>query len=467
TLTVFENYPIDPDALTIADGVRVTGFNGIDATHYPLSIAIMKDGDTLALHMGYDPGVLGPQDIEEIGARIQRVLVTLLAEPALPLGRIDVLSTDERQRVLEECSGTTLPIPAATFPELFEAQSARTPGNTAVVFGDTQLTYAELNGRAERLADELVIRGAGPEHVVAVALPRGLDMVVAVLAVLKSGAAYLPVDIAYPADRIAYMMDDAAPVLVVTETGIELPGQVDRLEIDGLDLTGGGPAGAVARALPRPANAAYVIYTSGSTGRPKGVVISHRNMADLAAWALDDFGAARLQHVLASTSLNFDVSVFDTLMPLLTGGRIEIVRDLLAVAECDEWSGTLISGVPSALGALLAHDGVSLTADNVVLAGEALPPALVREIRARIPGARLANIYGPTEATVYSTAWYDDGDGTGTAPIGKPLPNSHAFVLDSALRPVPVGVAGELYLAGAGLARGYLDRRALTSERFV
>ncbi|MFC6935655.1 amino acid adenylation domain-containing protein [Actinomadura yumaensis] len=358
-----------------------------------------------------------------------------------------------------------------------EAQAARTPDAPAVVHDGTALTYAELNARANRLARLLIGRGVGPEDFVALALPRSADLVVAALAVLKAGAAYQPIDLAYPADRIAFMLEDAAPKCVITTGDADLPGDTPRVELDALDLRGGVPSDSgtdvtdvtdAERMRPlRPENAAYVIYTSGSTGRPKGVVVSHANVVDFCAWAKGDFGPDRLARVLFSTSLNFDVSVFEWLAPLTVGGQVEVVRDLLEVAERGGWEGTLVSGVPSAMSALLATGSADLRAGDVVLAGEALPAQLVRDLRDRLPGARIANIYGPTEATVYVTAWYDDGNTGGHAPIGAPLANTRAYVLDAALKPVPAGVPGELYLAGSGLARGYLHRSGLSAERFV
>ncbi|GAA3570944.1 hypothetical protein GCM10022222_63780 [Amycolatopsis ultiminotia] len=264
--------------------------------------------------------------------------------------------------------------------------------------------------------------------------------------VAAAGGAYLPVDPGYPADRIEFMLADAKPVLVLDR----LPDTAGRPDTVPVTATG-------------PGNAAYVIYTSGSTGRPKGVVVAQQSVADLLAWAHREFGPV---HVIASTSLNFDVSVFELFAPLTCGGSIRVVRDALAVGELPGLpAGCLVSGVPSALAPVIdsaALDG----AGTVVLAGEAFPPALFDQLRATAPTARIANIYGPTEATVYATAW--SGDTVSEAvPIGVPVENTRALVLDRSLRPVPAGTLGELYLGGTGVARGYHDRPGLTASRFV
>ncbi|HJP80089.1 MAG TPA: amino acid adenylation domain-containing protein, partial [Pseudonocardiaceae bacterium] len=332
---------------------------------------------------------------------------------------------------------------------------------------------------ANRLARLLVLRGAGPETFVGLALPRSPRLIVALLAVLKSGAAYLPIDPAYPQERIAFMTADTAPVLALTTREIagRLPETVPTLlldddatraalgRVDGTDLSDAD------RVAPlRPMHPAYVIYTSGSTGRPKGVVVAQQSVADLAAWSASVFGASELARVVASTSLNFDVSVFEIICPLLSGGAVEIVADLLALAErpAELPQPSLISGVPSAFTPLLDQHALRTGADTVVLAGEALPVHTVHELMSALPGCRVANIYGPTEATVYATAWYSDGDTPEQAPpIGAPIANTRAYVLDPMLRLVPVGVPGELCLGGPDLARGYHHRPGLTADRFV
>ncbi|MCW6011229.1 amino acid adenylation domain-containing protein, partial [Micromonospora sp. CPCC 205371] len=358
------------------------------------------------------------------------------------------------------------------------------PDAPAVLSHARQLSYAELNARANRLARHLVAYGAGPERFVAVAMERSEQTIVALLAILKAGAAYLPVDVAYPAERIGRWRAAAGPVLEpgggAAAPDLPAPPGTRLLQLDAPETEA-----AIARrphhdlsneerdlsneerlAPVAERQAAYVIYTSGSTGTPKGVVVSRRNMADLVEWARAEFGPEGLGRVLASTSLSFDVSVFEVFAPLTVGGAIEVVRDLLEIAD-RPWSGDLVSGVPSVVRALVDSGRLDLTADMVVLAGEALSEDVMEAVRAAMPGCRVANIYGPTEASVYSSAWYSTGPETAAPPIGRPLANTRLYVLDSRLCPVPVGVAGELYIGGEGVARGYLRRPGLSAERFV
>ncbi|HEY6313985.1 MAG TPA: amino acid adenylation domain-containing protein [Streptosporangiaceae bacterium] len=411
--------------------------------------------------------------VRALAGRLTRLLAQAVQDPARPVSDLDLLTPAER-RELTQWNDTARDIPAATVPELVQAQAARTPDAPAVVYGRTQVSYAELNARANRLARYLVSLGAGPERLVAIAMPRSPDMIVAVLAVLKAGAAYVPVDPAYPADRIAFMLADTGPVAVLTTaaTGQDLPGGTPRVVLDDpavlaavSRLADGDLAGAGRPAL-RPASPAYVIYTSGSTGRPKGVVIEHRGVAGLLSWARAEFTAAELSKVLASTSLSFDVSVFEIFTPLISGGSIEIVPNLLALTS-GPWRGSMISAVPTALAHVLAAPGTAARAAVVALCGEAVTAPVVAAIQAAVPGARIVNIYGPTEVTLFATAGPADGEAGQAPPIGPPIWNKQAFVLDGALRLVPPGVVGELYLAGAHLARGYLNRPGLTAERYV
>ncbi|WP_394830602.1 amino acid adenylation domain-containing protein [Pendulispora rubella] len=486
TLAVFENYPIDEKTKSGVYGdPRITDFDGGDATHYPLTMVTLP-GPRLEFRFGYRPDVLQPNVVEGIAERMVRVLTDVVADPSQPVGRVGqsaALTPAERQRVLVEWNDTDCPVPQLTLPRLFESQVAKTPETVAV---RPDVSYAELNARANRLARLLIARGAGPERFVALALPRSVDLIVAALAVWKAGAAYLPLDPNYPADRLAYLLDDAKPEVVLTTREVSErlpPAHAAHLLLDDLHTVAALAAHSSSNVSDaervqtlRVEHPAYVIYTSGSTGRPKGVVVAHDNVVALATWARMQFGASDLSHVVASTSLNFDVSVFEMFCPLLIGGSIEVVRDLLALGEArnEPWNASLVSGVPSVFSQLLAQDSLAVRAGTVVLAGEALSAKTVRAIRKAMPASRIANIYGPTEATVYATAWYAQPDAAEeeTAqeqppPIGGPITNTRVYVLDGNLQPVPPGVKGELYIGGRGLARGYLHHPDRTSERFV
>jgi amino acid adenylation domain-containing protein len=447
---------------------------------FDLEMYLWEQQDELRGRLIFATDLFDRASMQALGTRFVRLFEAIVTGPRQPLWRIDVLSGEERRQLLEYWNHTDSPTLNATLPELFETQAAATPDKVAVAFEDTTVTYAQLNARANQLAYKLINLGVGPEQIVALAMPRSTSMIVAVMAVLKSGAAYLPIDPDYPAARIELMLDDARPTLLLTTTEItaSIPSSftISRLVVDHPDTTTtltAYPATNVTntdRTMPLlPLHPAYVIYTSGSTGVPKAAVISHQSVVNLVGWAVSSFGCAKLSRVLASTSLNFDVSVFEIWGPLSCGGTVEVVRNLLALADHSHtgWSGSLISAVPSALSQVLAHSEVKVKADVVVLAGESLTQPTLQAIQAAIPNCQIANIYGPTEATVYATAWQGDLTAFLVPPIGQPISNTRAYVLDAGLQPVPLGVVGELYIAGAGLAWGYLRRPGLTAVRFV
>ncbi|MGV9251182.1 non-ribosomal peptide synthase/polyketide synthase [Streptomyces sp. NPDC003697] len=477
SIVVFENYPFDEGALS-RHGLGVEQERDLEPTNYPLSV-VVAPGDTLSVSLDYDPAAFDTATVEGLGAGLRTLLTEMATDPDRPLADLPLMDPAEGRRLLDRFGGPVTRAPHRTLPAIFQEQAARTPAAPAVLAGSERLTYRRLDERANRLARLLIAAGAGPERFVALALPRTADLVVALLAVLKSGAAYLPVDPGYPPERIAFLLDDVRPDAVVTTAQISagLPdGPFERIVLDDPEYAGRLAAMPAAglddgeRHAPLlPGHPAYVIHTSGSTGRPKGVVVTHASVAALTDWAAAEFTGRGLAHVVASTSLNFDVSVFEILSPLLSGGCVEVVRDLLALAERPgPWRAGLLSAVPSALGRLLAEDTVHVTADTVVLAGEGLPARTVRQVRAAVPGCRVMNIYGPTEATVYATAFAcDPADPDRVPPIGRPVGGARAYVLDDRLRPVPAGVPGELYLAGTGVARGYLGRPGLTAARFL
>ncbi|MFE9921507.1 non-ribosomal peptide synthase/polyketide synthase [Streptomyces sp. NPDC005774] len=476
SIVVFENYPFDEGALA-RHGLALEQERDLEPTNYPLSV-VVAPGDDVTVSLDYDPAAFDATTVEGLGASLRTLLTRIAADADRRLADLPPLEPADGRRLLDRLAGPVATLPRRTLADAFGAQAARTPDAPAVTAGAEHLTYRQLDERANRLARLLIEAGAGPERFVALALPRTADLIVALLAVLKSGAAYLPVDPGHPAERIAFLLEDVRPDAVITcaETSARLPdGPYTRIVLDDAACAGRLAATSAARVDDGerrggllPGHPAYVIHTSGSTGRPKGVVVPHASVVALTDWAAAEFTGRGLAHVVASTSLTFDVSVFEILTPLLTGGHVEVVRDLLALAERPgPWRAGLLSAVPSALGHLLAEDTVHVTADTVVLAGEALPARAVRQVREAIPGCRVMNIYGPTEATVYATAFTcDPADPDRVPPIGRPVGGARAYVLDARMRPVPVGAPGELYLAGTGVARGYLNRPGLTASRF-
>ncbi|MGW2232267.1 non-ribosomal peptide synthetase, partial [Streptomyces formicae] len=385
----------DLGGLTVETVPVWTGTARMDLT-FGITERRTADGEANGLdgQVEFSTDVFDRSTVEALTARLGRILTAAVADPDRRIGDIDLLSAEERDHALATWNDTANEVPRASLAELFQAQVARTPDQTAVIHQDTQLTYAELNCLANRLAHHLIAQGAEPEQVVALKLPRSAEMVVAVLAVLKTGAAYLPIDPTYPAERIQFMLDDARPL-----TTIEHPLAVgDHPDTD--------------PAIPdhRPLHPAYVIYTSGSTGRPKGVAVPNSAVVNLVSWAGAEFGGTHgFDHTIASTSLAFDVSVFEILAPLLNGGSIELIPDGLALTDRlrHEPAPALVSGVPSVLDHTLTDTHGTITG-SIVLAGEALPAHALTRIRTAQPDTRVINAYGPTEATVYATTWTDD-----------------------------------------------------------
>uniref|UniRef100_UPI00117D2F7D non-ribosomal peptide synthetase n=1 Tax=Streptomyces viridosporus TaxID=67581 RepID=UPI00117D2F7D len=464
TITVLENYPLDPARLRVP-GLAVTAIDGRDATHYPLSLAVMP-GERLHLRVNYRPDLFDADAVRQLVGRFQAVLEFWADRPQEPVGRIDVLPAAEYEHLVRGVNGTARDVPYATFPQLFSARVAAAPDAPAVLFGDRVLTYGELDERTDRLAAVLADRGVGPERIVAVAVPRSAELVVCVLAVLKAGAAYLPVDLDYPADRVAYMLRDSRPALVITTSAVAdtIPGDVPRLLVDRPDDL----AGPVAPVVPADvASPAYVIYTSGSTGRPKGVVVTHSGVASLIAAQTERFDVGPDSRVLQFASPSFDAAFWELTMALLSGAALvvgtaeEVTPGPALAALAARHRVTHATLPPVVLGAASPGDFSSVS--TLVVAGEATAGETVERWAA---GRRMVNAYGPTETTVCATMSAPLGGG-GLPPIGGPVVNARVYVLDAHLRPVPPGVAGELYIAGAGLARGYLGRPDLTADRFV
>ncbi|MCK2216175.1 amino acid adenylation domain-containing protein [Actinomadura sp. ATCC 31491] len=470
TLVVFESYPVDRIGLAEANstaGLAVTGVRPYTATHYPVALLAAAD-PRLRLTVQYQRDRLSGADADRLARRVVRVLRRLADDPEARLATLDLLEPGEHQR-LRQLNDTAVATPPLTVPGLVERQAERTPDAPAVTSGGRTLTYRELNTRANRLAHDLIARGAGPETVVALALPRSAELVVALLGVLKSGAAYLPIDPGFPSERLEYVLADARPALLLTDAAAGRAVRDARVPRVHLDELGSGP-GHDPRTGLLPGNTAYLMYTSGSTGEPKGVAITHGNVVNGVLRLNDVLGLPPRARMLAGTSVSFDVSVFELFSTLCRGGTAEIVRDVLVLGERDGWTGGVISTVPSAFAELAGALAGRVTADAVVFAGEALPASLVRQARTALPGAKIVNAYGQTE-TFYATTCVlgtaATRSGSGGAPIGRPLGNMRVHVLGPGLRPVPPGVAGELYVTGACMGRGYHGRPALTADRFV
>ncbi|WP_373296659.1 amino acid adenylation domain-containing protein, partial [Streptomyces sindenensis] len=473
------------------DGLAV-GVQGVDshAAKFDLSFSLTDrytaDGvaDGIGGVVEYSTDLFDAATVATLCDRLERLLTAVADDSSAALSGVEILSTGERREILGEWSGTARDLPDATFPEQFADQVARTPLAPAVTFGSTTLCYEVLDARSNRLARELIARGAGPEQRVAIALPRSAELVVAILAVVKSGAAYVPVDIDYPADRIGYMLTDAAPALLLSTSAVGLPA----VGMPVLMLDDAEEAAAVeGRAATAVTDAdrhtplsqdhpAYVIYTSGSTGRPKGVVVAHRGIAGLRSSAAAAFDVRPGGRVLQFASVSFDAAFAEIAVALLTGAELVLApKERLLPGEplAELLAEHAITQVTLPAAALAAMPDGSLPAGmSLTVAGEALPP---EQVRRWSTGRRMVNGYGPTETTVAASyavltpggaecaAWREES----VPPIGRPVVNARAFVLDGALRPVPVGVPGELYVSGPGLARGYLGRPDVTAERFV
>ncbi|MGW0509906.1 amino acid adenylation domain-containing protein [Streptomyces olivaceoviridis] len=521
TVLAFQNYPLDEEELHRDTGGTVVTARVHAATHYPLHLTVLP-GESLGLRLSYRASALGEgaEAARRLLDRLVRTLAEVATTPDAPLAHLGALDPAEHHRILTEWSTTPAPAgptaigtpasgplvagavgtveaeeavgggnPGATLPARFAAQAARTPDAVAVTdHTGVRLTYRELDERSNRLAHLIAARGAGPEDFVAVALPRGAELIVAVLAVLKAGAAYLPLEPTHPAERVAHTLRDARPALLLTTTGTALPGPADvpgpvRVDLD-TDAVGAEaaahPVTAPEPAALTPDHPAYAIYTSGSTGRPKGVVVPHRNVIRLLDATDGWFGFGPDDVWTLFHSIAFDFTVWELWGALLYGGRLVVVPhdvarspdaflDLLAAERV-----TVLNQTPSAFYQLMRADADrprALALRHVVFGGEALDLGRLADWYARHPdGPRLVNMYGITETTVHVSYQELDRDlaaaGRGSV-IGRGIPDLRVYVLDSALRPVPAGVPGELYVAGPGLARGYLGRPALTAGRFV
>ncbi|MGZ4665338.1 MAG: non-ribosomal peptide synthetase, partial [Frankiaceae bacterium] len=444
----------------------------LDAARFDMTWALTETADALTFTVEYNTNLFDEASMTAAAGHYGQVLAALSSFADTPVSRVPVLTPAEHEELLGRWQGPARPVPSSTLAAEFERQVARDPDAVAVVAGGRQTTYGELNRRVNRLARYLADQGVQRGGRVALCLPRELDMIVAIFATLKAGAAYVPVDAAYPASRVSAILADAAPTVVLTHSTVTLPtagppaGGRPVATLDTLDLSGypdTDPAGG-----PEPQDVAYVLFTSGTTGKPKGVLIEHRSVVAFVAAVADMFEVTPQDRVVAFASLTFDVSVFEIFTALCRGARINLVGDderldMPALQRLIEETGTTIIDLPPPVMALLTPE--RFTAARVVMVGgEMFNGELVNRWN---QGRRLFNGYGPTECTVAVVYHECAGRFDAGPPIGLPYANQVAHVVDRHLEPLPYGVAGELVIGGVGLTRGYLNDPYLTRLKIV
>jgi amino acid adenylation domain-containing protein len=470
SIFVFENLPVGSSFQTSSGALEMRSERGIGSiTDYPLTVLVIP-GSRLTVQMVFDRSRFEDATVDRMLGHLATVLASVVANPEQRLDEVLLLTEGERRQILDTWNQTQIEYDRdRCIHELFEAQVERTPSAIALVDEDERLTYVELNRRANQLAHYLKKSGVGPESLVGVFMERSVEMIVGLLAILKAGGAYVPLDPTYPQERLRFTVHDARLSVVLTQEQLvaSLPASdasVVCLDREWQAITREIAANPVNEATPR--NLAYLIYTSGSTGKPKGVAIEHASVVAFLDWAQRTFSREELDGVLASTSICFDLSVFEMFAPLSCGGKVILAEDALQLQTLKAKSEVkLINTVPSAMAELVRLGGLPDNLETVNLAGEPLRTSLVREIYRQPSIKRVYDLYGPSEDTTYSTFALRSGEQPAT--IGRPVFNTRVYILDRCLQPVPIGVAGELYLGGLGLVRGYFDRPELTAERFI
>ncbi|OUM05318.1 hypothetical protein BW686_21700 [Pseudomonas syringae] len=470
---------LSQEAGAVWAGIQV--LNAEERSNYLLTLNVDDLGEDF---------ILNAQTVADIGAQrvchymqaaLESLVDALEHAPQAPLHSLSVLPEQEHHQLLVDFNATPFDYPLEqTLHGLFEAQVERTPQALAVMHGDVCLSYRELNNRANQLAHHLIDIGVRPDGRVAICAERSESMVIGLLAILKAGGSYVPLDPTYPADRMAYMLHDSAPTAVLTQRATrDLLADVSVPVIDldawSLPLQDQPVANPHVPGLTS-AHLAYVLYTSGSTGTPKGVMNEHRGVVNRLLWARDHYTVNETDRVLQKTPFGFDVSVWEFFLPLLAGAQLHMARpgghqDPAYIAQViREHRITLMHFVPSMLDVFLEHGDSQGFSDlrRVLCSGEALPGHLVRRFKNQLPDIARHNLYGPTEAAIDVTAWDCSGlDTPDSTPIGKPVANTRIYLLDAHQQPVPLGVAGEIYIGGVQVARGYLNLAQLTAERFL
>ncbi|MFP7327691.1 non-ribosomal peptide synthetase DhbF [Bacillus subtilis] len=460
-------------------GVRGTTHNLSAGPVDDLSINVYDrtDGSGLRIDVDANPEVYSESDIKLHLQRILQLLQTASAGEDMLIGQMELLLPEEKEKVISKWNETAKSEKLVSLQDMFEKQAVLTPERIALMCDDIQVNYRKLNEEANRLARLLIEKGIGPEQFVALALPRSPEMVASMLGVLKTGAAYLPLDPEFPADRISYMLEDAKPSCIITteEIAASLP---DDLAVPELVLDQAVTQEIIKRYSPENQDVsvsldhpAYIIYTSGSTGRPKGVVVTQKSLSNFLLSMQEAFSLGEEDRLLAVTTVAFDISALELYLPLISGAQIviakkETIREPQALAQMIEnFDINIMQATPTLWHALVTSEPEKLRGLRVLVGGEALPSGLLQALQDL--HCSVTNLYGPTETTIWSAAAFLEEGLKGVPPIGKPIWNTQVYVLDNGLQPVPPGVVGELYIAGTGLARGYFHRPDLTAERFV
>ncbi|MDD1015718.1 non-ribosomal peptide synthetase [Pseudomonas rubra] len=470
----------DVTTLKLAGGLQMSQVDWQSrTTQFDLSLDTYEQGGQLQAALTYASDLFDAPTIARMGRHWLNLLRAMLAAPNQPLEQLAMLDAPELQRIVVDWNDTGVDYPLQQpLQRLIEAQVERSPDASALIFAGQTLTYAELNARANQLAHCLIEAGIGVDSLVGIAVERSVEMVVGLLAILKAGAAYVPFDPDYPAERLAYMIEDSGVRLVLTQAALTQRLPLQAVQVLVLDQAGawlGGYSTANPQLLIDPQQLAYVIYTSGSTGRPKGAGNSHAALVNRLCWMQQAYGLDASDTVLQKTPFSFDVSVWEFFWPLLAGARLAVAapgehrEPARLIASIERMQVTTLHFVPSMLQAFIHEPGVEgcHSLKRIVCSGEALPVDAQQQVFARLPQAALYNLYGPTEAAIDVTHWTCVDEGRDSVPIGLPIANLRTLVLDASLAPVPPGVSGELYLGGQGLARGYHRRPGLTAERFV
>ncbi|MGJ5672511.1 MAG: non-ribosomal peptide synthase/polyketide synthase [Nostochopsis sp.] len=492
SIVVFENYPVDSAVVESDRDFAISKIRAIEQTNYPLAV-VVAPGEQLLLKVMYDTGRFEDGAIARMLGHFVTMLEGIVTNPQQQISQLAILTASEQQQLLVEWNRTQIDYPQdKCIHQLFEEQVERTPDAVAVVYENEQLTYQQLNSRANQLANYLQTLGVKPDVLVGICVERSLEMVVGLLGILKAGGAYVPLDPEYPIERLSFMLEDAqVPVLLTQQRLLEkLPehqAQVVCLDTDWQSISQISQDNAltfaerlvekltVGIAPVQPTNLAYVIYTSGSTGKPKGAMNTHQGICNRLLWMQQAYQLTAVDCVLQKTPFSFDVSVWEFFWALFTGARLVVAKpgehkdNAYLVNLIQEQQVTTLHFVPSMLRAFIEEPSVKncRSLKRVICSGEALPKELQERFFAHLD-CELHNLYGPTEAAIDVTYWQCQPDSNlKIVPIGRPIANTQIYILDSHLQPVPIGVPGELHIGGVGLARGYLNRLDLTNEKFI